>query len=336
VTARHSIIGIAENLKWIEGKGFSRESILKGTDIDEGRLSDPNATVNVKEELAFYQNIIAVSNDPLIMFKAGLNLQISSYGMWGLALLSSPTVGKAIDFGIQYIEFSYTYNRVDFFQEAGKAGLRITKKTLLGGMQQSMTEKDLAAIFIIFKALLEVKAPFQEVRVSWSKTLESKQYQDILLCPVSFNCKHIEILFDPEYLTRELRQNNTLTVQLCKEQLEQRLPIFKKEDTTTQQVNNYLTQTPLYKVNIEDCAAQLKISSRHLRRKLIQEGHSFKAIQDQFRQVMAEKYLRQTDMTLEEIAERLGYSDAANFSNAFKRWTKISPRAFAKAQSAHS
>ena len=332
MTARHSIIGIAENLKWIEGKGFRREDILKDTGIDDVRLSDPNATVDVPEELAFYQNIISLSNDPLIMYKAGLNLQISSYGMWGLALLSSPTVAKAIDFGIQYIEFSYTYNRVEFFQEAGNTGLRITKKTELDTMQQSMTEKDLAAIFIIFKALLEVKTPYKEIRVTWPKTQQSEQYKDMFLCPVFFSCDYTEILFEPEYLSRELRQNNALTVQLCKEQLEQRLPIFKKDDTTTQSVNDYLTQTPLFKVNIEDCAAQLKISSRHLRRKLIQEGTSFKAIQDRFRQVMAEKYLRQTGMTLEDIAERLGYSDAANFSNAFKRWTNSSPRAFAKSQ----
>ncbi len=328
--ARHSIIGLAENLKWMEAKGFSREVILKDSGIDEIRLSDPNATVDVQEELAFYKNIIALSNDPLIMFKAGLNLQISAYGIWGLALLSSPNVAKAIAFGIQYIEFSYTYNHIELFEEAGEAGLRITKLNELGQLQQRMTEKDLAAIFVIFKALLEVEKPLSEIRVSWPKPNEGSRYEEIFLCPIKFSNPYTEILFDPNFLTMELQQNNALTVQMCKDQLEQRLPIFKKANSAMEHVKDYLTRTPLFKVNIEDCAQEINMSSRHLRRKLTQEGTAFKLIQDQFRQVLAEKYLRLTDMTLEEIAERLGYSDAANFSNAFKRWTGFSPRGFVK------
>ncbi|MNG08999.1 Bacterial regulatory helix-turn-helix protein, AraC family [compost metagenome] len=33
-------------------------------------------------------------------------------------------------------------------------------------------------------------------------------------------------------------------------------------------------------------------------------------------------------MTTEEIAERLNYSDAANFRHAFKRWTGRSPKEY--------
>jgi len=332
VKARHSIIGLAENLKWMTANGFNHDALLANTGIDAQRLNDPHATVEVQDELAFYQNVIALSQDPLIMYKVGFNLQISSYGIWGLALLSSPNVAKAIDFGIQYIEFSYTYNRIELFQEDHQAGLRITPKIELGQLQQKMTEKDLAAIFVIFKALIEIENPFKEIKVAWPKPALGDLYQDLFLCPVSFSCPLTEIIFEKKHLARELLQNNALTVQMCKEQLEEKLPKFKTSDSTIDQVNDYLTRTPCTKVNIEECAKALKMSSRHLRRKITDEGSSFKTLQDQFRRMLAEKYLRFTDMNLEEIAERLGYSDAANFSNAFKRWTGISPRSFAKNQ----
>ena len=330
--ARHSIIGLAENLKWMTANGFNHDALLANTGIDAQRLNDPHATVEVQDELAFYQNVITLSQDPLIMYKVGFNLQISSYGMWGLALLSSPNVAKAIDFGIQYIEFSYTYNRIELFQDNHQAGLRITHKTELGHLQQKMTEKDLAAIFVIFKALIEIDNPFKEIKMAWPKPPQGDLYQDLFLCPVSFGQPFTEILFERKYLARELLQNNALTVQMCKEQLEEKLPNFKTSDSTIDQVNDYLTRTPSIKANIEECAKELKLSSRHLRRKITEEGSSFKTLQDQFRRMLAEKYLRFTDMNLEEIAERLGYSDAANFSNAFKRWTGISPRSFAKNQ----
>jgi AraC-like DNA-binding protein len=43
---------------------------------------------------------------------------------------------------------------------------------------------------------------------------------------------------------------------------------------------------------------------------------------------LAIEYLRKTSMTSEEIASRLGYSDAANFRHAFIRWTGKSPSDF--------
>jgi AraC-like DNA-binding protein len=43
---------------------------------------------------------------------------------------------------------------------------------------------------------------------------------------------------------------------------------------------------------------------------------------------LAIDYLSQTRMTNEEIAIRLGYSDAANFRHAFLRWTGRSPSEF--------
>jgi AraC-like DNA-binding protein len=49
---------------------------------------------------------------------------------------------------------------------------------------------------------------------------------------------------------------------------------------------------------------------------------------DELRRDIAIRYLRETDLTVEEIAESLGFSDAANFRQAFRRWTKAAPYEF--------
>jgi len=43
---------------------------------------------------------------------------------------------------------------------------------------------------------------------------------------------------------------------------------------------------------------------------------------------LAIEYLRKTEMTNEEIASRLGYSEASNFRHAFLRWTGKNPSEF--------
>jgi AraC-like DNA-binding protein len=46
------------------------------------------------------------------------------------------------------------------------------------------------------------------------------------------------------------------------------------------------------------------------------------------RRDIAIRYLRETDLTVEDIAESLGFSDAANFRQAFRRWTNAAPYEF--------
>ena len=58
------------------------------------------------------------------------------------------------------------------------------------------------------------------------------------------------------------------------------------------------------------------------------ENVSFRELVNELRTHVAVKYLRETSMTNEDIAFAFGFSDAANFRHAFRRWTKRTPREF--------
>ena len=60
-------------------------------------------------------------------------------------------------------------------------------------------------------------------------------------------------------------------------------------------------------------------------RKLEEEGVSFRAIQDELREQLAGQLLESTEMKLDELALRLGYTDTASFTRAFRRWKGVSP-----------
>ena len=52
------------------------------------------------------------------------------------------------------------------------------------------------------------------------------------------------------------------------------------------------------------------------------------ALLDELRMEVAVKYLRDTELTVDDIAYSLGFSEATNFRRAFRRWTSRSPREF--------
>ena len=80
--------------------------------------------------------------------------------------------------------------------------------------------------------------------------------------------------------------------------------------------------------DMETLARKLNTTSRTLRRRLHLEGTSYQDLLAEVRCNLAKEYLRSTRMTTEDIAETLGFSDAANFRHAFRRWTGKNPSDF--------
>jgi AraC-like DNA-binding protein len=81
-------------------------------------------------------------------------------------------------------------------------------------------------------------------------------------------------------------------------------------------------------VRIDDVAEHLNLSVSTLKRRLASAGTCFSEVMENTLKDRAVLMLTDASMTLESIASALCYSDLANFSHAFKRWTGCSPGAY--------
>ncbi len=70
------------------------------------------------------------------------------------------------------------------------------------------------------------------------------------------------------------------------------------------------------------------LSKRKLQRQLLEAGLSYSRLVDQVRYEQALELINQPGLRLIDIAAELGYTDAANFTRAFRRWTGVSPQEF--------
>jgi len=80
--------------------------------------------------------------------------------------------------------------------------------------------------------------------------------------------------------------------------------------------------------DMEEIAHELHCSSATLRRRLLASGLSYEKVKDDVRRGYAENILRQSQGSVEDMANLCGYSDAISFRRAFRRWTGMSPRQF--------
>ena len=95
-------------------------------------------------------------------------------------------------------------------------------------------------------------------------------------------------------------------------------------------VRNYLKITGSVPPDQVTMAKLLNTSERTLKRRLSEEGTTFRSLLMEARYAMAKELLESNQLPVSAIAERLGFSDPSSFSQAFKRWHGCAPQSYRK------
>lgn len=88
---------------------------------------------------------------------------------------------------------------------------------------------------------------------------------------------------------------------------------------------------PTGAASLDVVARQLMLHPKTLQRRLAAEGTTFATIVDDTRRSAAERYLRDTDLTLGHVARELGYAEQSVLVHASKRWFGRTPLAHRRA-----
>jgi len=174
----------------------------------------------------------------------------------------------------------------------------------------------------------------QELRVTFGPSDRSPPCQEIFRCGVLFWQAENKFLFDAKWLDGAPALGNKITylsvIGLCDQLMEE----FQLRVGLVGKVREVLLRNLARPMSFDAVARHLQMSTRTLRRKLREQNSTFREIIGDLRMQAAVKYLRDTDLTIDEIAFALGFSDATNFRHAFRRWGKGTPTEFRRLDAA--
>ncbi len=146
--------------------------------------------------------------------------------------------------------------------------------------------------------------------------------------PIEFNHSHNAIGFSASLLSLPLRsssQRSALKSSLDVDILQASAPSSDFSEALQQLIRSLMSDGY---PRIELAAAAAGMSMRSMQRRLTEVGLSYSKLVEQVRFQTALDLLQDPNIKLIEIAAELGYTDAANFTHAFKRWTGVSPRKY--------
>jgi AraC-like DNA-binding protein len=305
-----------------EGVGVS--DVLHGSDLTPADFSSASTRISYRQMTAVYGNAIRLSKDPTVAFQVGRRMHITTYGMYGYALLSCPNRAAAAEFASKYTMAVGPTFSLNFLVDQNCARhrfLEVISQDPSSDLYRFSLEFTLAMLVTVSNDLFDRQPEFSYVRIAYPPPAHASAYTDLFQCPVFFNATVNEVEISPDSLAEPIACANPNTLELGRRACEEILKEAEMSSGLASLVRQALLQTPNSFPPVEVVATDLGLSPRQLHRNLQAENTSYRKILDEIRMGLALAYLRKTHITTDDIAIRLGYSDGANFRHAFRRWT---------------
>lgn len=315
---------------YIENLGIDASDLLAGSGIQTSDLDDPDVFVTPEQEFKVMHKIVTLVPDPKIGFILGQQYHIGVYNKIGTAALSSETLLDAFKIVSRYIDLTMTYFQYDFQVKNNLVLLRMRELVDLKKLRTFICEREFSAGYRMACDLLQFAIPLNELRLAYPKPAHASCYKDYFRCPVRFNAHEHMMIFDSKYLFMRLPMSNPLMKNAYEKESRQMCLRLKVQESVTDQVKHNIFFGPQGLPSLSQLARGMSITPRTLRRRLTEEGTSFKAL---FAAILKEKainLIQTTSRPMEQIAAELGYSDLPNFYRAFKGWTGHSPSYYRK------
>jgi AraC-like DNA-binding protein len=320
-------IGVRKFLEVGLEHGLTAETVLAGTGLVESVMDSPDTVVEAEQELAVARNLVAALDDPPgLGVEAGVRWSLGTAGILGFAVLASPTLREAISVGLRYTALSSLFVRFRLVETREHGSFMLDDQEVPEDVRGMLVERDLAAVTQLLPLVLGASVQFAATRIELNLSEASRRFVAELLPEVEVTTTdRTGFIFPAAWLDRPLPAADPATAELCARQCDDLLDQRLRRRGMAASVRSQLVRRPADMPSMREAAAELHLDERTLHRRLSSEGTSFRKLEAEVREALAVELLSRNGLTVEEVSSRLGYSEVAAFSRAFKRWTGTPP-----------
>ena len=310
-----------------EKRGHRLDDFLDGLGLERDTFIDPGAYITRQAYYQIVEHLIVDLGVPDIGFAQPENEHLLGIGVAGLAVLTAPTLGAALEATLRFQNVLAVPTRMHLERRNGEAHLvfnKLESDETRAWLLQWAVETSASSLALFLK---NSPQQLQSARFSYAAPDNTQTYQDAFGCELLFSQPRSELVFPEELLAMPLTTHNPLAHEVAVRQCELSERKSRSNGTLIEQIEGMLLSNATFPLTLPQVANQLGLSARTLQRRLDVEQTSFRLVALRTRFRLAVELLN-TDLPIKEIAFFTGYSDTANFSAAFKKQANVSPASF--------
>ncbi len=312
-------------LTGVRRMGLDVDTLLSHVGIEAELLRQPKARISPDQYTKFIRMLWLITQDEHVGFDTEPR-RLGTFAMMCQLIIHCKTLGQALERSTQFYrlfgdDWSVTLERDK--HEARLIPLIPTDQD----PDHFITESILMIWHGLASWLIERRIPLERVHFEYPRPSHADEYDALFFAPVMlFNASRTEITFAADYLDLPIRQDEDSLTEFLKTAPAQLLVKFKNTNSLTNRIREVLkSQIGEEMPTLNDVASMLYLSPQTLRRRLATEGKSYQGVKDSLRRDAAIHLLLQPELTLEDVAQQVGFSETSTFHRAFKKWTGVTP-----------
>ncbi len=284
---------------------------------------DTRIDLNVFESLILSAINLSKQND--LGLYVGQRLGVTSHGMMGYAMINSATLREAISIFKKFSNTRSPLISISIVENTDTLQVIINENFDFSAIKITFYE---ALILTFVNILLQIsfgELKILKIELDYKAPEYQQLYKDFFSCPIEFSSNSTTLTLSTKSLDDGLKMSDPTSLQQARLLCEKELEKMGKLDTLSQRIKELMLLSIGHFPSLQKTADRFHMSSRTLHRQLLKEGTSFKEIVDNVSHHLAQEYLADSSLSIQEIAYLLGYMDTANFRRAFKRWQGCPP-----------
>ncbi len=304
--------------------GVADDDLLADLGFTAETLVDPHFSVPLPAIITLIERARKLTGEPALGFYLGLQMSISAHGYLGFAAMSAPTLRDALTLACLYAPIRTTSLVLHLDVSPTTAALVIDEQVDLGSARDVLLLSLLVGIWRIGNTLLGREVTESVLDVTFPEPDYYARFRR-MNPRVRFARDANRLVFDASLLDARLVSADPAALRLAQEQCERMLESVGSGSPVVEHVRRLVLRRHAGVRSFEELAAAVRVSPRTLRRRLADARVSFSTLLDEARRDRALLLLRSRGVSTKDVAERVGYSNVANFMRAFRRWTGQTP-----------
>lgn len=319
-------------------QGADRVELLRQSGICEETLAHQDNRVPVKDYVRLFDVASDHTGMPAVSLEYGKAVRMQEISIVGLICEACESV---LDVPKQLNRYAALVVDDNRFEPATiLRGVTRGSQTWIEGPSTLFSDYPVIAECELARLVWNTRAMFVDVpefkKIRFPRTVHlmrsapkyKADFERIFEAPVVFDSTWNALQIDPEFLSLKQPPVNRYVFGVLSERADSLLNELRLSKTVRGRVETVLMEIlHTGEASMDVVAARLGQSRQTLYRKLKEEGVTYEQVLDGLRQKLAVHFLSGKQVSVNQTAYLLGFSDPASFSRAFKRWTGESPRA---------
>lgn len=310
-------------------RGLTAEVVLRAAGLDEDLLHSSNGYISPWQYTLIHIAAAHLLDDPGLGMELGLRMRPTAHGFLGYAAISCGSLREALQLCLRFMRLRQRHISTEYFSEKGTGVIRLRETHSFGPVRHFFIEGMLIGVartadYLVGEALGQVQL--------WLDYPEPDYYERYrkALPQLRFDMPEVRMMLPEADLDRPLGMADPVASRQAIEQCERELARLGDALELIPEVRAMLEDQLQSPPSLDTVASHLFMSPRSLKRKLQAQGSSYQQLLDELRFTAAKKLLANHQLNQQQVGERLGYSEPASFTRAFRKWAGTTPSAWRK------